>query len=127
MTIGMDFVIFKKNFTFKMKLYFIIWKKKPQKIRTIELDGKLIKLQIWDAAGQERFRTITTNYYRGSNGILIAYDITNRKTFENVRFWLQEINNHANENVCKILIGNKCDLNSERKVDYREAKVNIYI
>lgn len=127
MTIGMDFVIFKKNFTFKMKLYFIIWKKKTQKIRTIELDGKLIKLQIWDAAGQERFRTITTNYYRGSNGILIAYDITNRKTFENVRFWLQEINNHANENVCKILIGNKCDLNSERKVDYREAKVNIYI
>jgi Ras-related protein Rab-1A len=102
-------------------------KKKTQKIRTIELDGKLIKLQIWDAAGQERFRTITTNYYRGSNGILIAYDITNRKTFENVRFWLQEINNHANENVCKILIGNKCDLNSERKVDYREAKVNIYI
>ncbi len=57
------------------------------KIRTIELDGKRIKLQIWDTAGQERFRTITTAYYRGAMGILLVFDVTDQKSFENVRTW----------------------------------------
>lgn len=57
------------------------------KIRTIELDGKKIKLQIWDTAGQERFRTITTAYYRGAMGILLVYDITNDKSFDNIKNW----------------------------------------
>ena len=57
------------------------------KIRTIELDGKKIKLQIWDTAGQERFRTITTAYYRGAMGIMLVYDITNEKSFENIKNW----------------------------------------
>ena len=55
------------------------------KIRTIELDGKKIKLQIWDTAGQERFRTITTAYYRGAMGIMLVYDITNEKSFDNIK------------------------------------------
>ena len=57
------------------------------KIRTIELDSKKIKLQIWDTAGQERFRTITTAYYRGAMGIMLVYDITNEKSFENIKNW----------------------------------------
>lgn len=57
------------------------------KIRTIELDGKKIKLQIWDTAGQERFRTITTAYYRGAMGIMLVYDITNEKSFDNIKNW----------------------------------------
>lgn len=60
------------------------------KIRTIELDSKKIKLQIWDTAGQERFRTITTAYYRGAMGILLVYDITNDKSFDNIKNWLVE-------------------------------------
>ncbi|XP_072100581.1 ras-related protein Rab-8A isoform X2 [Mobula birostris] len=61
------------------------------KIRTIELDGKKIKLQIWDTAGQERFRTITTAYYRGAMGIMLVYDITNEKSFDNIKNWIRNI------------------------------------
>uniref|UniRef100_A0A2K5D9A2 small monomeric GTPase n=1 Tax=Aotus nancymaae TaxID=37293 RepID=A0A2K5D9A2_AOTNA len=69
------------------------------KIRTIELDGKRIKLQIWDTAGQERFRTITTAYYRGAMGIMLVYDITNEKSFDNIRNWIRNI-----EEVLSVLI-----------------------
>ena len=61
------------------------------KIKTIELRGKKIKLQIWDTAGQERFHTITTSYYRGAMGIMLVYDITNAKSFDNIAKWLRTI------------------------------------
>ncbi|KAM9410336.1 ras-related protein Rab-8B [Pholidichthys leucotaenia] len=86
------------------------------KIRTIELDGKKIKLQIWDTAGQERFRTITTAYYRGAMGILLVYDITNDKSFDNIRNWIRNIEEHASSDVEKMILGNKCDMNEQRKV-----------
>jgi len=92
------------------------------KIRTIDINGSQVKLQIWDTAGQERFRTITSSYYRGAHGIIVVYDITNPDSFQNVRKWLQEINRYASENVQKILVGNKADLVSERKVSYEDAK-----
>ncbi|XP_021359664.1 ras-related protein Rab-8A-like isoform X2 [Mizuhopecten yessoensis] len=86
------------------------------KIRTIELDGKKIKLQIWDTAGQERFRTITTAYYRGAMGIMLVYDITNEKSFENIRNWIGNIEEHASQDVEKMILGNKCDMNDKRMV-----------
>jgi Ras-related protein Rab-8A len=89
------------------------------KIRTIELDGKRIKLQIWDTAGQERFRTITTAYYRGAMGILLVYDVTDERSFNNIRNWFSNIEQHASEGVNKILIGNKCDW-VEKKVITKE-------
>lgn len=61
------------------------------KIKTVELRGKKIKLQIWDTAGQERFHTITTSYYRGAMGIMLVYDITNEKTFDDIVKWLRNI------------------------------------
>lgn len=67
------------------------------KIKAIQLGDKKIKLQIWDTAGQERFKTITTAYYRGAMGILLAYDVTNAKTFENVKNWMRQIEMHAAE------------------------------
>ena len=91
------------------------------KIRTIELEGKIIKLQIWDTAGQERFRTITSSYYRGAHGIIVVYDVTDQISFSNVKQWLQEIDRYACEGVNKLLIGNKCDLTSSKAVDYNTA------
>ncbi len=75
-----------------------------------------MKLQIWDTAGQERFRTITTAYYRGAMGILLVYDVSDEKSFENVRGWMRNIEMHASSNVNKILIGNKCDVSEEKRV-----------
>ncbi|KAK5841516.1 hypothetical protein PVK06_003837 [Gossypium arboreum] len=85
------------------------------KIRTIELDGKRIKLQIWDTAGQERFRTITTAYYRGAMGILLVYDVTDESSFNNIRNWIRNIEQHASDNVNKILVGNKADMDESKR------------
>ncbi|XP_038684292.1 ras-related protein RABE1c-like isoform X2 [Tripterygium wilfordii] len=85
------------------------------KIRTVELDGKRIKLQIWDTAGQERFRTITTAYYRGAMGILLVYDVTDESSFNNIRNWIRNIEQHASDNVNKILVGNKADMDESRR------------
>ena len=92
------------------------------KIRTIELEGKTIKLQIWDTAGQERFRTITSSYYRGAHGIIVVYDVTDLESFNNVKQWLHEIDRYACENVNKLLVGNKSDLDSKRAVQFETAK-----
>lgn len=92
------------------------------KIKNIQLDGKRIKLQIWDTAGQERFRTITTSYFRGAQGILLVYDVTDRQTFTSIRNWVAQIQMHADVNVNKILIGNKCDMNDQRAVTTAEGE-----
>lgn len=86
------------------------------KIRTIELDGKLIKLQIWDTAGQERFRTITTAYYRGAMGIMLVYDVTNEKSFQNISTWVRSIQEHASRDVDQMLLANKTDMRDKRVI-----------
>lgn len=92
------------------------------KIRTIDVDGKTIKLQIWDTAGQDRFKTITSSYYKGAHGIIVTYDITDRDSFAKVSEWMSEVDKHAQENISRILVGNKKDLEEKREVPYNEAK-----
>ena len=87
--------------------------------RLVTIEDKQIKLQIWDTAGQERFRTITTAYYRGAMGILLVYDVTDEKSFENIRVWISNIEQHAADSVNKILVGNKSDM-FEQQVVSRE-------
>lgn len=100
------------------------------KIRTIESKGKKIKLQVWDTAGQERFRTITTAYYRGAMGIVLIYDVTDARSFENVENWFQTVTQHSNEDAQIFLVGNKCDDSEGRQVSTEQgqelaAKLNI--
>ena len=92
------------------------------KIRTFDLNNKTVKLQIWDTAGQERFKTITSSYYKGAHGIIMVYDITDKQSFKDIDNWLAEVEKHASENVNKLLVGNKCDLESNRQVSYEEGK-----
>jgi len=90
--------------------------------RMITIDGKQIKLQIWDTAGQESFRSITRSYYRGAHGALLVYDITRRETFNHLRSWLSEVREHSNKEMIIMLIGNKNDLEAKRAVTYEEGK-----
>ena len=92
------------------------------KIKSIKIDNKTIKLQIWDTAGQERFRSILSSYYKGANGILLLYDITNVNSFKNLSNWLIDIEKNSSKDVKKILIGNKCDLNELRKIPINKGK-----
>lgn len=93
------------------------------KIRTIEVDGKKIKLQVWDTAGQERFRTITTAYYRGAMGIMLVYDVSNLKSFENISNWIRNIEMHATQDVELMILGNKCDIADKRQVSKEKGEV----
>ena len=84
--------------------------------------GKKIKLQIWDTAGQDRFRAITKNYYKSANGIILIYDVTNRQTFDNVKGWISQIREEANQNVLIYIVGNKIDMKEERKVQKEDGE-----
>uniref|UniRef100_A0A1I8HSW7 RAB2A, member RAS oncogene family n=1 Tax=Macrostomum lignano TaxID=282301 RepID=A0A1I8HSW7_9PLAT len=90
--------------------------------RMITIDGKQVKLQIWDTAGQESFRSITRSYYRGAAGALLVYDITRRDTFNHLTTWLEDARQHSSSNMVIMLIGNKSDLESRRDVKREEGE-----
>ena len=93
------------------------------KLKNVQLDdGKIVKIQIWDTAGQDRFRSITKNYYKGAHGIILIYDVTSRKTFENIQNWVTQIKEEVSEKVNIILVGNKIDDENNRKVSSEEGK-----
>merc|ERR1712134_114066 len=89
--------------------------------RMITIEKQLIKLQIWDTAGQESFRSITRSYYRGAAGALLVYDITRRDTFNHLTTWLKEARQNGNQNMTIMLIGNKNDLEHRRQVTPEEG------
>ncbi|KAJ8290115.1 hypothetical protein GJAV_G00008860 [Gymnothorax javanicus] len=90
--------------------------------RTVQLGSANIKAQIWDTAGLERYRAITSAYYRGAMGALLVYDISKQLTYENVERWLKELYEHADSDIVVMLVGNKSDLTSLRAVPTEEAK-----
>ena len=81
-----------------------------------------IPVKIWDTAGQERFKTITYSFYKQANGVIVAFDVTSQLTFTNVKTWLESIYQHADPSIVKVLVGNKIDLEDERKVSSEEAQ-----
>ena len=86
------------------------------KIKTLIINGKKVLLRIWDTSGQERYRSITQNFYRNANGILFIFDITNKETFENIKNWIIDSDSEDNQ-VIKVLVGNKIDIDENRKID----------
>lgn len=90
--------------------------------RMITIDEKLVKLQVWDTAGQESFRSITRSYYRGAAGALLVYDVSRRETFDHLQSWLEDCSENSNMNLTILLIGNKSDLVDKREVSEAEGQ-----
>ena len=81
------------------------------KTKNIEIDGTPIKLKIWDTAGQERFRNITNQYYKGADGIILVFDVTDQKSFEKIKEWMSQIKaNTQADQIGLVLLGNKYDI-----------------
>ena len=93
------------------------------RLKTIYLENnKKIKVQIWDTAGQDRFLAITKNYYRGANGILLVFDVTNSSSFEHIKNWIEQIKEEASDKIIIYLIGNKIDCIDNRVIKNEEGK-----
>ena len=86
-----------------------------------EINGTKVKVQIWDTAGQERYKSITQTYYKGAKGALIVYDISRKESFNSIDKWIGDLKEYGEENVCVILVGNKCDLENIRQVSTDEV------
>ena len=90
--------------------------------KVIQINDKKIRLQIWDTAGQERFRNIAKNYFHSSDGFLLVYDITDLNSLNSLNYWIEQIKANAPENTKSVLVGNKSDLEKERKVSKEEGE-----
>ena len=89
---------------------------------SINVEGSVFRLQIWDTAGQERFRAIAKAYFRSAIGVMLVFDLTDRKSFDDLNGWLNDVHAHCDPNVVVTLIGNKSDLENSRKVSESEAR-----
>ena len=93
------------------------------RLKTMILDNhKIVKVQLWDTAGQDKYRAITRNYYKGAKGIILIYDITNIKTFQNIKKWINEIKEEISDTITIVLIGNKIDNEKERKISEEQGQ-----
>ncbi|GLH03253.1 Ras-related protein Rab-3 [Gryllus bimaculatus] len=90
--------------------------------RILEIEGKVVKVQIWDTAGQEQFRAMVPLYYRMANGVVVVYDTTDASSFRSVRDWVKDSYRYAQEGVELVVLGNKCDCADDRQVKYLEGE-----
>ena len=94
------------------------------KIQNLKKNNLNITLKIYDTAGQERYRSIVQNYYKGADGIILMYDITNKNSFESIEQWINNIKESSNyENIGLVVVGNKCDLENKRVVKEEEKEL----
>lgn len=93
------------------------------KLKSFVIDGVKVKLYLWDTVGQERFKNISTSYYKNASGVVLVYDITDLESFNEIGDWLIEVNNNSSKDIYLLLLGNKSDLSSKRQVSYDQGKV----
>ena len=90
--------------------------------KNFKIENNIVKVQIWDTAGQERYRSITNAYYKGAKGSLLVYDITNKKSFDDLDKWILDLKTNGDDNLSLILLGNKSDLEDKRVISTEEGK-----
>ena len=88
--------------------------------KNIQLNDKIYRIQIWDTAGQENFRSITRAYYKNSVCALVVYDISNKESFNNISSWVEDCKNQSPKTIFMVLVGNKSDLEDKRQVTKEE-------
>lgn len=91
-------------------------------VKNIKIGDKICRIQLWDTAGQECFKSVSRGYYKNSACALIVYDISNRKSFDNIQTWVEECKNNAPQTLTMVLVGNKSDLEDIRTISYEEGK-----
>lgn len=90
--------------------------------QTITIDNKQIGAQIWDTAGEEKYKSLTSIYYKGAVGAILVYDITRRETFDRIHSqWITELKGFSDPHIVAMLVGNKCDLRDKREVSIEDA------
>lgn len=93
------------------------------KIKQLAINDTVVDLQVWDTAGQERFYSVTRSFFTSAQAIVLMFDICNEQSFHNIVKWIGDIKEHANKDVCSILVGNKNDLAANRVVQRKDAEV----
>jgi small GTP-binding protein len=91
-------------------------------IKHIKANNKTIKLQLWDTAGQEKFKAVITSYFRNTHGALVVYDVTNKESFINIKKWIEDINKYCSKDVNIFLIANKIDIERWRVITTEEGR-----
>ena len=89
--------------------------------KVLNIDNKVVRLQIWDSAGQENYRSITRSYYRNTICALLIYDISSRRSFDDIKIWLDEAKTYGNSSMYFVLVANKCELKEQREVSMQEG------
>ena len=90
--------------------------------KNIQINDKIYRIQIWDTAGQENFRSITRAYYKNSVCALVVYDISNKESFNNISSWVEDCKNQSPKTIFMVLVGNKSDLEDKRQVTKEEGQ-----
>lgn len=90
--------------------------------KTLDVNGQKVSLQIWDTAGQERFRVLAPMYYRGAQAAILVYSIVDEQSFQQIDYWASSLKENAGSSVELFLVGNKCDLESERVIKEEQGK-----
>ena len=88
----------------------------------LRLEDKIVKMQIWDTAGQESYKSVTRIFYRGAHCVFLTYDVTRRETFDSLEEWHREVRQHAADDVLVYLVGNKAEMEDAREVPFDAAK-----
>ena len=89
--------------------------------KNVEINDQIYRIQIWDTAGQENFKSLTRAYYKNSVCAIIVYDITNKQSFNNINTWIDDCKNQSPKTIFFVLVGNKSDLENKRQVNYNEG------
>ncbi|XP_005106429.2 ras-related protein Rab-1B [Aplysia californica] len=92
------------------------------KIKTLDVEGGTAKLQLWDTAGQDRFKSIVSSFYRGADGLIVVYDLTDLDSYEALPRWLSEAERYGSPNCVRMMVGNKVDMTAKRVVERQTAQ-----